>query len=182
VVLVDERNYSPTDLLAAADMTMYDAKDAGRDQWAILDHELFDQPRTGARLAWSARIEEAVRNDDLTLHLQPILDLASGRVIGAEALLRLSDGADQRCEPRDSTTRGFPEPSDTDEEQPGAHRVDPGPPITATARNGATARTVGRAGSASRSRCRFPSLVRALRWPPVVVGRTCPKCRFLSRS
>lgn len=35
-----------------------------------------------------------MRNDDLTLHLQPILDLASGTVIGAEALLRLSDGPD----------------------------------------------------------------------------------------
>ncbi|MEP6815081.1 MAG: EAL domain-containing protein [Marmoricola sp.] len=91
VVLVDEHNETATDLIAAADMTMYDAKDAGRDQWAILDYDLFDQPRTGARLAWSARIETAMQNDDFELHLQPILDVQRGVVIGAEALLRLAD-------------------------------------------------------------------------------------------
>ncbi|WP_372727113.1 EAL domain-containing protein [Nocardioides sp.] len=92
VVMVDERNSSPGDLLAAADMTMYDAKDAGRDRWALLDYELFDLPRVGARMAWNTRIERAIENDDLALHLQPIWDMKLGRVTGAEVLLRLADG------------------------------------------------------------------------------------------
>lgn len=94
VVLVDEHNDTATDVLAAADMMMYDAKDAGRDQWAMLDYGRFEQSRTGARLAWSTRIATALENDDFELHLQPILDVRRGVVVGAEALLRLADGPD----------------------------------------------------------------------------------------
>ncbi len=92
LVMIDERNTAASDLLAAADMTMYDAKDAGRDQWVLLDYELFDVPRMGARLAWNTRIERAIENDDFVLHLQPIWDMKVGRVTGAEVLLRLADG------------------------------------------------------------------------------------------
>ncbi len=92
LVMIDERTASADDLLSAADMTMYDAKDAGRDQWAVLDYELFDSPRTGARMAWNSRIERALENDDFELHLQPIWDMKLEKVTGAEALLRLADG------------------------------------------------------------------------------------------
>ncbi len=80
-----------TDLLALADMTMYDAKDAGRDGYVVLDELNFHQPRTGARMEWRERIEKALEQDNFTLLLQPILDLSTGVVHSAEALLRLSD-------------------------------------------------------------------------------------------
>ena len=92
VVLVTDRHASASDLLAEADMTMYDAKEAGRDRYAILDFTRHTQPRTRARIEWTDRLERAIADDELVLYLQPILDLATGRVIGAEALLRLVDG------------------------------------------------------------------------------------------
>ena len=38
VVLIGDRRTSLEDLVSAADMTMYDAKEAGRDQYVLLDH------------------------------------------------------------------------------------------------------------------------------------------------
>ena len=79
------------DPLTLADMLMYDAKENGRDQYAILDDEHFRAPRSGARLAWRNRIEQALEHDRFELYLQPILDLRTDRITCAEALIRLVD-------------------------------------------------------------------------------------------
>ncbi|RLV50347.1 EAL domain-containing protein [Nocardioides mangrovicus] len=94
VVVVDATQKSAAELLADADMTMYDAKDAGRNQYAVLDYESFQQPRMAARMAWTNRIREAIEEDRFELHLQPVQTLATQRVDGAEALLRLADSDD----------------------------------------------------------------------------------------
>lgn len=81
----------PEDILALADMLMYDAKEAGRDRFAVLDDSQGVQPRTFARMEWKSRIEHALENDLFELYLQPVLHLDSGRITGAEALIRLVD-------------------------------------------------------------------------------------------
>ena len=91
VVTVKAARQHEADLLSLADMTMYDAKDAGRDQCMVLDESSSRQPRLGARLEWKRRIEAALENDAFELHLQPILDLRTDRVGSAEVLLRLAD-------------------------------------------------------------------------------------------
>lgn len=80
------------DVLALADMTMYDAKEAGRNQVAVLPEGDERGPRTAARLHWQSRIEAALEEDRFELHLQPIMNIASGRITSAEVLLRLRDG------------------------------------------------------------------------------------------
>jgi len=79
------------DVLALADMTMYDAKDAGRNQYALLDEDSARPPRSAARMQWASRIERALENDDFVLYLQPIECLSTGAVHSAEALIRLQD-------------------------------------------------------------------------------------------
>ncbi|PKH38450.1 hypothetical protein CXG46_15480 [Nocardioides alpinus] len=79
------------DALALADMTMYDAKEAGRNQVAVLTEGDVRGPRTSARLHWQSRIEAALENDRFELHLQPIMNIADGRISSAEVLLRLRD-------------------------------------------------------------------------------------------
>lgn len=49
-----------------------------------------------ARLEWSTRIENALANDDLVLHGQPIIDLKSGEVVQHELLIRMEREATQR--------------------------------------------------------------------------------------
>ena len=47
--------------------------------------------RTRTRVEWKNRLERALEADDLLLHLQPIIDVPTRRVVGAEALVRLDD-------------------------------------------------------------------------------------------
>jgi EAL domain-containing protein (putative c-di-GMP-specific phosphodiesterase class I) len=91
-VMVDQRAESPSQLLAVADMTMYDAKEAGRDQWRLFDSEVHDRPRTGTNIEWTSRITRALAQGEFVLHLQPIRDIHADRVTGAEVLLRMVDG------------------------------------------------------------------------------------------
>jgi diguanylate cyclase (GGDEF)-like protein/PAS domain S-box-containing protein len=94
VVLIGDRHTTFEDLVSTADMTMYDAKEAGRDQYVVVGHKEHEQPRTGARMAWSERIHHAIEHDEFTLRLQPILDVRTGQINSAEALIRLVDGDD----------------------------------------------------------------------------------------
>jgi predicted signal transduction protein with EAL and GGDEF domain len=73
-------------LLKNADAAMYHAKELGRNGFRMFSNEL------GERRAHRMRVEKALRralkSDELQLHFQPILDLETGEVARAEALLR----------------------------------------------------------------------------------------------
>jgi diguanylate cyclase (GGDEF)-like protein len=83
------------ELLAEADIAMYEAKEAGRDRVSIADPEGGRQDRMRSRLTWSQRIREALENDAFVLCEQPILDLRSGRIRAHELLIRMrGEGGD----------------------------------------------------------------------------------------
>lgn len=85
---------SPTDadnigeLLQYADSAMYHAKAHGRNNVQLYTPRLTQL--TVERQALAASLRNAQRNGELALHYQPQIDLTSGRLIGAEALLRWS--------------------------------------------------------------------------------------------
>ncbi len=74
------------DLLKNADVAMYQAKDAGRDAVRFYSGTLAIRSLHG--LALENDLRKALENDELELHYQPKIDLASGRLVGAEALAR----------------------------------------------------------------------------------------------
>ncbi|HEV2067537.1 MAG TPA: EAL domain-containing protein, partial [Thermomicrobiales bacterium] len=77
---------SPTDLLRAADVALYRAKASGQCGIAV-----FDARRDAAGLARLRReteLRQALARDELRLHYQPEIDLATGRIVGVEALVR----------------------------------------------------------------------------------------------
>ena len=76
-------------LLRYADMAMYQAKQTGRGTYACYSREL-DQ-RTHADMQLHSRLKAALGLDLLSLYFQPQVDLRSGRLVGAEALLRWND-------------------------------------------------------------------------------------------
>lgn len=82
------------DLLAQADIAMYDAKEAGRDRLTIFDPGSPRHERTQARVDWLQRIEDALEHDRFVLHAQPIFALDGDRRQRFELLLRMvsSDG------------------------------------------------------------------------------------------
>lgn len=80
-------------VLAAADTAMYRAKREGRDQIAMAS-DPGRKTRPGRRTT-SAKIRDALSDDRLSLHTQPIRDLETGTVERYELLLRMSrDGGE----------------------------------------------------------------------------------------
>ncbi|WUR15196.1 EAL domain-containing protein [[Empedobacter] haloabium] len=73
-------------LIEQADIAMYSAKKLGRNCYQFFEHSMNEEAQE--RL----RIESALRNalvrQEFVLHYQPQLDLASGAIVGVEALLR----------------------------------------------------------------------------------------------
>jgi diguanylate cyclase (GGDEF)-like protein/PAS domain S-box-containing protein len=75
-----------SDLLRDAEIAMYRAKAAGKNQAMIADPELDAQVRV--RLALENDLRGAVEHGELVLHFQPEVDLTTGAVVGVEALVR----------------------------------------------------------------------------------------------
>ena len=80
---------APSDLYREADLALYRAKDAGRDQYALFDDAL--RARADARLESESLLRRAVTEDLLVPLYQPIVDLDDGRIIGVEVLARIKD-------------------------------------------------------------------------------------------
>jgi diguanylate cyclase (GGDEF)-like protein/PAS domain S-box-containing protein len=74
------------DLLRFAAAAMQDAKSRGRARYQVFDAALAQD--TADRLRLSTDLREALASNDLSLHYQPIVELATGRVVGVEALAR----------------------------------------------------------------------------------------------
>jgi diguanylate cyclase (GGDEF)-like protein len=80
---------TPSSLLWDADVAMYRAKDSGRDRVQLFEDGL----RAGSlgRFQSETMLRRALDQDGLRLHYQPLVDLATGRLAGAEGLVRLQD-------------------------------------------------------------------------------------------
>lgn len=77
---------APT-LLREADMAMYQAKHRSQAPWALYDEDL--NRLALERLATEDMLRAALADDGLELVYQPIVEIATGRVTSAEALLRV---------------------------------------------------------------------------------------------
>ena len=73
-------------LLKNADAAMCYAKDQGRNNYQYYNHKM----NTSAfeKLILEANLRKALERDEFSLHYQPKIDVASGAIIGAEALIR----------------------------------------------------------------------------------------------
>ncbi|MDQ1488788.1 MAG: hypothetical protein QOJ23_1302, partial [Actinomycetota bacterium] len=74
------------DIVEGADAAMYRAKERGRNTFEIFSPAL--RHEANERLALEAALRRALERDELVLHYQPKVDLRTGRITGAEALVR----------------------------------------------------------------------------------------------
>jgi diguanylate cyclase (GGDEF)-like protein/PAS domain S-box-containing protein len=73
-------------LLKYADLAMYQAKAEGRNTVRFYSPEM--EAATLSDIALEADLRKAIYQDQFVLHYQPQIDLASGEIVGAEALVR----------------------------------------------------------------------------------------------
>jgi diguanylate cyclase (GGDEF)-like protein len=85
-----ERGIGAEAVLVAADQAMYRAKEDGRNQIALFQDPTEPQRQQLRRQTTSARIRDALTQDRLSLHTQPIRSLASGGIERYELLLRMT--------------------------------------------------------------------------------------------
>jgi diguanylate cyclase (GGDEF)-like protein len=74
------------ELMRNADVAMYSAKANGKGGWAWYEPEM--HTRILRRQEMATALEQAVERDEFAVHYQPIVAVATGRVVGFEALVR----------------------------------------------------------------------------------------------
>ena len=86
VALGEPGRNTAVEVMRNADVALYSAKDAGKGRAVLFEPHMHD--RTRERTELSTDLAHAVERDEFVMAYQPIVDLASGRMVGVEALVR----------------------------------------------------------------------------------------------
>jgi diguanylate cyclase (GGDEF)-like protein/PAS domain S-box-containing protein len=89
VAMLDGSMTTPEEALTAADLAMYDAKDAGRGRFAFYDSQADAPSATRDRLVWVERVRAALNERRLRLVAQPIRHTRERTIVHHELLLLL---------------------------------------------------------------------------------------------
>lgn len=76
-----------TSILKNADTAMYKAKEAGKNKYEFYDQQMYDGLDRKTKIEMILR--NSIKNKELTLYYQPLVEVESGRIAGFEVLLRL---------------------------------------------------------------------------------------------
>lgn len=86
-IVMSSESYNTVDeLLRDADTAMYQAKNSGKARYVVFDRHMHETLVAQAEL--ESDLREAVKNEDFRLVYEPIVDVASGHVVGFETLIR----------------------------------------------------------------------------------------------
>jgi diguanylate cyclase (GGDEF)-like protein/PAS domain S-box-containing protein len=85
-IAIGEPGNSPGDLLAAADIAMYQAKSRGKNRYVVAAPDADE--RALARLDLEMELRRAIDDGELEVHYQPVVEAKSGNLYGLEALVR----------------------------------------------------------------------------------------------
>jgi diguanylate cyclase (GGDEF)-like protein len=94
IAIYPEHGTTAEDLVARADIAMYQAKDQGKNTWSVYDPERDHSEAVTERLSWGSRIRMALEQNLLILHFQGVYHADSGELAHMEALARIRDPRD----------------------------------------------------------------------------------------
>ena len=80
---------TPDNLLKCADMALYRVKDSGRNNFSFYDTAMNEDVLHNVNI--NRRLRYAIENNKLEMYYQPLIDLKTDSIIGAEALMRWTD-------------------------------------------------------------------------------------------
>ncbi|WP_413691630.1 putative bifunctional diguanylate cyclase/phosphodiesterase [Psychromonas sp. KJ10-2] len=76
-------------LLKCADMALYKVKGDGRNNFNFFEPKMNDE--VNRKVAINLRLHAALKENNLEMYYQPLIDLTTNKIIGAEALMRWTD-------------------------------------------------------------------------------------------
>lgn len=85
-IALSNAHSTPESLLRDSDTAMYRAKELGRGRIEMFDETL--SLRVSQRLSMSSALHHALERNELSVHYQPVVDLATREMVSVEALLR----------------------------------------------------------------------------------------------
>ncbi len=88
-----------TALLKHADLAMYAAKEKGRNQFALFEPAMEQEAQTRRLLLRD--LQKGLEKQEFVLHYQPIVEMATGRTVKAEVLIRWDQPVRGRVNPAD---------------------------------------------------------------------------------
>lgn len=86
-------------LMDNADAALYHAKDNGRACFAYFSEQL--TRKAHERIALESRLRRAIKKNEFRVYWQPQVDIITGKIVGAEALLRWYDPVNGHLLPKD---------------------------------------------------------------------------------
>jgi EAL domain-containing protein (putative c-di-GMP-specific phosphodiesterase class I) len=85
-IAIADDNATPESLLRDSDSAMYRAKERGRGRFEMFDDAL--RLNAKRRMATASALHRALERGEFVVHYQPVVDLRTGAMVSAEALVR----------------------------------------------------------------------------------------------
>lgn len=99
ISLFPQNGVTADELIQQADTSLYQAKKEGRGRFKYFSEEFTTAVRH--RLTTENRLRRATKNNEFVVYYQPLIEMKSGRIIGAEALVRWLDPEEGLISPLD---------------------------------------------------------------------------------
>lgn len=94
-----QNGLSLTELIKTADIAMYNAKTSGKNSYCVFNSGMADEVSKKSEMI--AVLQAAVANEEMYMVYQPQADVATGKIIGYEALMRLNSSIAGHIPPSD---------------------------------------------------------------------------------
>jgi diguanylate cyclase (GGDEF)-like protein/PAS domain S-box-containing protein len=86
VAIWDATSTSANELIQNADVALYEAKHGGKSRFVVFTPRM--QQEVMGRFTLVQELRHALQTNQLAMHYQPVIDLASSEIVGFEALMR----------------------------------------------------------------------------------------------
>ena len=86
ITIYPDDGTDPHILVRNADLAMYQSKEEGRGAFHFFTHAM--DARAHEIMVFESELRYAIERNELSIHYQPLVEIASNRIVGAEALIR----------------------------------------------------------------------------------------------